>query len=204
MRSCPAVGRTLLLLLLPALLASACVGSRPLGAPGTEAADRPYRLPFAPGTRRFCAQAAHGLFSHKGDQRHAYDFAMPVGTPVLAARAGRVVAVKEDSSRGGSSSAHAAEGNFVQVLHEDGTRAVYLHLVKDGADVAVGDVVRQGQPIARSGNTGWSAIPHLHVHVDARDPQTGRWTSVSMTFEDVRGDGVPQMLMWYASANAGN
>ena len=199
------MGRAPTLLLLPlalSILATACVGSRPIGPPGTASGDRPYRLPFAPGTRRLCVQAAHGLFSHQDDQRHAYDFAMPVGTPVLAARAGRVVAVEEASSGGGASRDHADEGNRVVVLHEDGTRAVYLHLVQHGADVSVGDAVRQGQPIARSGNTGWSAIPHLHVHVEALDRETGRWSTVPMAFEDVRGDGVPQMLMWYASGNA--
>ena len=182
-----------------ALLLTACVGSQPLGR--AAAASRPYRLPFAPGTKRFCVQGADGPFSHQGDQRHAYDFAMPVGTPIHAARSGRVVAVKEDSNRGGRSRAMSEHGNHVKVQHDDGSRAVYLHLVQHGADVEVGQRVAQGQPIARSGNTGWSAMPHLHVHLETRDAD-GRWTSVPMHFEDVGGDGVPRMLMWYASANA--
>jgi len=189
------------LLLLTAVLASACVGSQPLGGPGTDVAARAYRLPFAPGTRRFCLQAADGPFSHRDKLRNAYDFAMSVGTPVHAARAGRVVAVKEDSDRGGSSRSYSDDGNYVKVLHDDGTRAVYLHLVKDGAEVTVGQTVRQGQRIARSGNTGWSALPHLHVHVERWDAEAERWSSVPMQFEDVRGDGEPQMLMWYVSAN---
>lgn len=193
-------------LLFVLLVATGCVSVPPgtmdtTGASPSAGVRRLYRLPFAVGTRHLCVQGGPGPFSHSGSQRYALDFRMPVGTPVLAARDGRVVGVKEDSDTGGASRAHAEEGNFVHVLHDDGTRAVYLHLKKGGAAVGIGQVVRRGQVIAFSGDTGWSAMPHLHFEVDARDPGTGRWASIPVAFADVEGDGVPQMLMIYESGN---
>ena len=73
--------------------------------------------------------------------------------------------------------------------------------MQGGADVRPGDRVRRGQPIGRSGDTGWSAFPHLHIQVDRRNPGTGRWTSIPFRFVDVRGDGVPQLLGLYTSGN---
>jgi murein DD-endopeptidase MepM/ murein hydrolase activator NlpD len=45
--------------------------------------------------------------------------------------------------------------------------AVYAHLAQDGADVRLGEHVRRGQRIGRSGNTGFSGGPHLHFVVQA-------------------------------------
>lgn len=90
------------------------------------------------------------------------DLAVPVGTPVLAAQAGRVATVTED----------ARSGKYVALEHGNGVRTVYCHL--DASDVAVGDTVAAGQTIATSGNTGRSTGPHLHfivkVHGKAIDP----------------------------------
>jgi murein DD-endopeptidase MepM/ murein hydrolase activator NlpD len=52
--------------------------------------------------------------------------------------------------------------NFVLIRHDDGTLAHYCHLKKNGVLVKVGQQVETGQPIARSGNTGFSSGPHLH------------------------------------------
>ena len=114
--------------------------------------------------------------------------------------AGVVIAVKEDSNRGGSSESMARHGNYVRVQHSDGTSALYLHLRKNGARVNVGDVVRRGQHIADSGNTGWSAMPHLHFQVDRQLPN-GQYSSIRIKFQDVGGDGVPGFLGSYRSRN---
>jgi murein DD-endopeptidase MepM/ murein hydrolase activator NlpD len=187
------------------LLAAAGCATPPRGAlaaawSGT-AAEAAYYLPFPAGYAHVCVQEGPGPFSHQGSQRYAVDFAMPVGSPVVAARDGRVIAVREDSNRGGRSPSFADDGNYVLVLHADGTRGLYLHLERDGALVSVGEDVRRGQRIARSGNTGWSAMPHLHFQVDARDPASGRWGSTPFRFADVAGDGRPRMLRTYQSAN---
>ena len=158
-----------------------------------------YYLPYRPGTSHLVVQPGPGPFSHKGTQRYAVDWSMPVGTDVLASRAGLVIAVKEDSNRGGASESMARHGNYVRILHSDGTSALYLHLRQNGALVGVGDVVQRGQHIGESGDTGWSAMPHLHFQLDRR---TGRgYSSIPIRFQEVRGDGVPGFLGNYRSKN---
>ncbi len=160
------------------------------------AAESPYLLPWPAGVDRQCIQGVRGIVSHKGDESFAWDFAMPVGSAVVAARGGtvtRVVVVHE--GRGTD-----APNNRVVVDHGDGTSGCYLHLEKGGSLVAVGDVVRRGQPIARSGNVGRSLVPHLHFQVVDR---SGRTIPVSFADESVRADrGVPRMFRRYRSANA--
>lgn len=163
--------------------------------------QRLYYLPYKAGTRHICIQEGPGAFSHKGRSRYAIDFEMTEGTPVVAARAGKIVWVKEDSDIGGCCREYAARGNYIYILHEDGTRAVYVHLKKNGAVVKRGQVVRRGQLIGYSGNTGWSAMPHLHFQVDARNNRTRRWESIPIAFLDISGDGVPRLCRAYKSKN---
>ncbi len=51
----------------------------------------------------------------------------------------------------------------------DGSIAYYWHLQKDGVLVNIGDTVQTGQWIGLSGNTGYSAFPHLHFEVQGYD-----------------------------------
>lgn len=120
-----------------------------------------YPLPWAGGPFRL-TQGANGGYSHftpKG--RYAMDIAMPVGTPILAAREGVVVKVENNQQGRGNNPA----GNFVRILHKDSTMGVYLHLEHGSVQVVEGQHVRVGQQIARSGNTGNSTGPHLHFVV---------------------------------------
>jgi len=78
------------------------------------------------------------------------DVAVPIGTGVLAAQDATVARVAHDK----------LNGHYVILDHGHGVRTSYCHL--DGADVAEGDHVAAGAPIARSGNTGRSTGPHLH------------------------------------------
>ena len=55
-----------------------------------------YRMPFGGGAPRRLSQGANGKYSHRGE--YAFDFLMPIGTPVLAAREGIVVWVVDRSS----------------------------------------------------------------------------------------------------------
>ncbi len=86
---------------------------------------------------------------HKG-----WDFKAAEGTPIASPRAGKVVR---------SNWSHAANGNCIDILQNDGVNAYYLHLsenlVKPGASVSAGQV------IAKTGNTGHSTSPHLHYQL---------------------------------------
>lgn len=129
--------------------------------------DHVYRLPYKTGESYRVVQGYFGQQSHAGER--ALDFDMEEGTEVVAARAGKVVAIKEDSDQGCPSDACAQSGNYVRIFHDDGTFADYYHLEKDGALVAPGDEVMAGDVIGLSGNTGWSSGPHLHFIVYRRE-----------------------------------
>lgn len=124
-------------------------------------------LPPVPLSGNFTiSQAFDGGFSHNTPgSRHAIDIPLPEGTPVMAARAGRVISVRMDSNQGGNSPRYRSKANTIYLQHADGTYAVYAHLRHRSALVAVGDQVEAGQIIAQSGNTGYSTAPHLHFAI---------------------------------------
>jgi murein DD-endopeptidase MepM/ murein hydrolase activator NlpD len=125
-----------------------------------------YHLPWAPGQARRVDQGNNGQVSHRG--RYAWDFPMPIGTPVLAVAAGRVIYVRDaiPNNLGRSHSADpTTESNVVQIDHGDGYVSVYAHLDRNGVWVCPGQRVARGQCIARSGNSGYSSGPHLHYEV---------------------------------------
>lgn len=99
---------------------------------------------------------------HQGHCSFAYDFQMPIGTPVHAARSGKVVHVEQSHK---DATRKPGEENVVVIQHDDGTYARYYHLTQNGAKVAVGKDVKQKQLIALSGDSGASAGPHLHFDV---------------------------------------
>lgn len=135
--------------------------SHVLGDPDQRPVAYRYPLPWQGGPFRL-TQGANGQYSHQTPQgRYAVDIAMPEGTPIVAARSGTVVRVENSQSGRGNNPA----GNFVRVLHDDGTMSVYLHLQKGSVAVREGQRVEIGQPLARSGNTGRSTGPHLHFVV---------------------------------------
>ncbi|WNN93665.1 tape measure protein [Arthrobacter phage CallinAllBarbz] len=92
--------------------------------------------------------ASRGAYPHAG-----IDFAVPTGTPVRAAMAGTVIRAAWNAVAGRS-------GIGMLLRHEGGRNTYYGHL--SSLVAKVGDFVRQGQVIAKSGNTGRSTGPHLH------------------------------------------
>ena len=126
-----------------------------------------YRAPFSAGSNYPITQAFPDQATHESpDSRYAIDIAMPIGTDVLAARGGVVFDIAADNFKSGVSRAeYAHAANYVRVLHDDGTFAVYAHLNWNSIRVRPGDRVVAGQYIADSGNTGFSSGPHLHFAV---------------------------------------
>ncbi|MEV1026919.1 M23 family metallopeptidase [Streptomyces sp. NPDC050264] len=86
------------------------------------------------------------------------DFAVPIGTNVMAVHGGTVVKTGGNGAGDGP-----AYGNAVVIKHANGTYSQYAHLSQ--VDVHVGQTVSTGQHIAKSGNTGNSSGPHLHFEI---------------------------------------
>lgn len=122
-----------------------------------------YILPYRVGeSYEVITTTEHYVSGNRGVGLNAVDFQMPIGTSVVAARAGIVVAVQEDYA---DDNGIDLQENYVFIKHSDGTIGRYFHLTRQGALVEVGDSVRQGEVIARSGNSGQSPVPHLHFDV---------------------------------------
>lgn len=80
----------------------------------------------------------------------------------MAARRGVVVRVAQGFSEGGTDEALRNKANVVQVLHDDGTLADYVHFMNQGVAVRVGETVEPGKLLGYAGSTGYSSGPHLH------------------------------------------
>ena len=127
-----------------------------------------YILPFQKGASyKVEVSTGHYRKSNSGVGLYAVDFNMPIGTTIVAARAGKVVAVRDKFKDWNGKD--LAE-NYVFIEHQDGTIARYFHLTHNGALVSEGERVTQGQIIAKSGNTGQSGGPHLHFDVQKCGP----------------------------------
>ena len=146
---------------------------------------RPYRVPVAVSSQFTVTQAYPDVVTHTTeDARYAVDIAMPIGTDIFAARDGLVFDVSADNFRSGlDPDRDGPAANVVQILHDDGTYAVYAHLNWNSIRVRPGDRVVRGQYIAESGNTGFSSGPHLHFVVLRNVGM--RTTSVPVVFEGV-------------------
>jgi murein DD-endopeptidase MepM/ murein hydrolase activator NlpD len=97
-------------------------------------------------------------FGPRGDRWHSgVDFPADHGTPVYAARSGRVVwAGWRDGGW----------GFLVTVAHGQGERTMYAHLSR--IDVRVGVSVGQGVRVGLVGTSGHATGPHLHFEVRVR------------------------------------
>ena len=126
-----------------ARVASLARGIEPLGEGFVRPVAGPVSSPFGWRNLSVAGNRFHG----------GVDFVAVTGTPVAAARGGRVVF----AGWGG------AYGFAVYVDHEAGWQTRYAHLSR--IDVVIGDLVRQGARIGAVGSTGASTNAHLHFEV---------------------------------------
>jgi murein DD-endopeptidase MepM/ murein hydrolase activator NlpD len=145
----------------------------------------PYILPFEAGNTFKLSQSYCPSNPNWGHYNwFAYDFDMPIGTPLIASRAGVVIAMRQNQRDG---TRVCGEENYVFILHDDGTVANYVHLTLNGVVVAVDQRVEQGDLIGYSGDSGCSAGPHLHLAVFRQRGPYNRQYTLPVNFTNAEG-----------------
>ncbi|HEX9824747.1 MAG TPA: M23 family metallopeptidase, partial [Actinomycetota bacterium] len=177
--------------------------------------DSWYRLPFFDGWPTWIVNTGNfgdPIHGHGASQPFAWDINAPTDTDIAAARGGTVVWMVEDeylnakfypkdpSDPSKVDPSYTKVGNFIWILHDDGTLSSYNHLDQWGALVDEGDVVHRGQHIAEVGNTGYSSQSHLHyegglVTVDWHKAKPSI-TKLPVRFEAAVGEGDPVPSEW--------
>ncbi len=132
----------------------------------TSAPSNPYRGGGGPALRGFFSDPVpNGIVTQTLHGWNAFDIGAPVGTPIHAAAAGRVIVSRVGGWNGGY-------GNYVVINHGNGTQTLYAHMVRDVS--SVGERVSAKQIIGYVGETGEATGPHLHFEVrGAQNPFTG-------------------------------
>ncbi len=95
---------------------------------------------------------------HASRPHEGIDLSAPMGAPIIAPAAGRVISVANEPGY----------GRTFEIDHGGGIITRFAHCSR--IIVHVGQVVTRGQPIATIGNSGLSTGPHLHyeVHVNGK------------------------------------
>ncbi len=120
--------------------------------------DAPTSSPFGPTRKYTGVSKVTGEACEKTSVHRGYDMATPIGTPVIAPADGTITLADPDLYY---------EGGTVFLDHGHGLVSVMMHL--SSVDVSAGDVVKQGDVIAKTGNSGRTTGPHLHWAVKWRD-----------------------------------
>ncbi len=143
------------------LVASVSLSVQGLNAEGTPSGAQAtplYRLPWTGGERYPVTQ----------DWNKHFDFRLPAGTQVRAARGGTVYVRQASVDRGCCDSSCSLYDNYVRITHDDGSYGFYQHLQYGSITVNTGDVVAQGDCLGLSGATGYVCGltgQHLHFNV---------------------------------------
>lgn len=125
-----------------------------------------YRLPI-PDNYRGVIQPYSGEYISNNviDTGNSTQLLIPLNTPIVAARDGLVINVRGQKDTDDSKS-ESSIGNFVSILHEDGTWANYGWLMDKSVVVNPGDIVKAGQQIARSGSNPSSVETYIIMVVN--------------------------------------
>lgn len=143
-----------------------------------------YVLPYPVGQTYRVSQGNNSRGGHSPDRfdgvfRFGYDFDMPVGSIITAARDGDVVFVLESFDDDDHEYGHE---NVVVIAHGDGSYARYVHIRKSGALVDPGLKIKKGDTLAYSGNSGYT-LNEPHLHFDVVMPPAG-------TYPDIKSQSV--------------
>ncbi len=94
-----------------------------------------------------------------------FKFSMSALSTIVAARAGKIVGIKDNKSIPALSTTLPHSANEILILHTDKTIGIYQNIAQNGALVKVGDDIVQGQKIALSGQTGDPLNPTFTFYV---------------------------------------
>jgi murein DD-endopeptidase MepM/ murein hydrolase activator NlpD len=93
-----------------------------------------------------------------------FDITADIGTEVHPILSGKVLLAEFDgTTTEGFDAFNDGYGNKVEILNDDGKRVVYGHLRE--ILVKPGDIVTQNTVIGRTGSSGGSRVPHLHLEI---------------------------------------
>lgn len=159
-----------------------CLDTAVFGEPDAS----PYVLPYEVGESNRLLQSYCSNGSH--NSQLAYDFTMPFGAPVVAARRGVVVTARDHFPDDGM---YSQNFNLVIIEHPDGTGGIYAHLRQGSLRVGLGDQIQRGEHFADGGTSGtdvpcnWDcAILHFQV---SRTPMWLLLDDVGVNFFNTEG-----------------
>jgi len=113
-------------------------------------------------TQKFGVTSDSGRLYTSGSH-NGVDFRAAIGTKLMTARSGTVVATGNTDLAKNCFS----YGKWILIKHENGLTTLYGHL--SVISVKAGDKVTTGQTIGYTGDTGYATGPHLHLTVIASD-----------------------------------
>jgi len=147
-----------------------------------DASKNIYSIPFSGGLNIRAAP-----FHFESDyMRNAVDFALDIGTPILASCDGLVDKIVDNNGEGGFDRKFLDKTNLVILKHPCGEYSLYVHM-KAGILVKEGQGVEAGEPIGYSGMSGYTSYPHLHYQTSIKNSK-GKLTSIPTRFK--LGDGI--------------
>ena len=140
-------------------LATSVATTKPAASTGstTPSTQAPSSGGWVSPTTNYYISSSFGMRTHPilgyARMHNGVDMAAPKGTPVYAAKSGRVTSAGWDGSM----------GNYVSINHGDGFASIYMHMTH--FIVSSGSYVNAGQVIGYVGSTGLSTGPHLHFGI---------------------------------------
>jgi murein DD-endopeptidase MepM/ murein hydrolase activator NlpD len=148
-----------------------------------------YDLPYQRGQRYKVTQSDHGIKSHFDELVYAYDWQIPEGSRVHAARSGTVVDAFDRLAEGKEKD----PSSYVYISHSDGTIGQYRGLKYKGCFVKKGQKINKGDLLGLSGSEGL-----LHFHVSTPTPgETFAFKTFPLRFQTQEGVTELEHGRWY-------